>query len=156
MGTTATAAMLDGREADLMHVGDSRGYLSRGARCCQLTDDHSVVAEMVRQGQLLPEEAERHSHATSSRGRSAPNPTSRSTRFASAVRRRHAVAVQRRAVVAGARCRDGTDRSRRRPTCADAVEHLVTAALEQGGNDNITVVLARFDGSADPAGRRHR
>ena len=43
-----------------MHVGDSRGYLYRAGTLRQLTDDHSVVAEMVRQGQLRPEEAERH------------------------------------------------------------------------------------------------
>ena len=60
MGTTATAALFDGEQATIVHVGDSRGYLYRQGELRQLTDDHSVVAEMVRQGQLLPEEAERH------------------------------------------------------------------------------------------------
>jgi PPM family protein phosphatase len=42
------------------HVGDSRAYLLRGARLEQLTDDHSLVAELVRRGELSPQAAEVH------------------------------------------------------------------------------------------------
>ena len=61
MGTTMTVAMLqpDGKVA-IGHVGDSRAYRLRDGRLEQLTDDHSLVAELVRRGELSPEEAAVH------------------------------------------------------------------------------------------------
>lgn len=61
MGTTMTAALVgdDGR-VTIGHVGDSRAYLLRAGRLDQLTEDHSLVAELVRTGRLSPDEAERH------------------------------------------------------------------------------------------------
>ncbi len=56
MGTTIVAALVDGSRLALAHVGDSRGYLIRGRSIIQLTDDHSLVAEQQRQG-LIPQEA---------------------------------------------------------------------------------------------------
>ena len=60
MGTTVTAAQVDGRSVVLAHVGDSRAYLWRGGELRQLTADHSLVAEMVRSGELTAEEASDH------------------------------------------------------------------------------------------------
>ena len=62
MGTTLTAAWLVGGRAVIGHVGDSRAYLVREGRAVQLTQDHSMAAELVRNGQLSPEEALRHPH----------------------------------------------------------------------------------------------
>jgi PPM family protein phosphatase len=61
MGTTMTVAMLsdDGR-VTIGHVGDSRAYRLRDDQLEQLTDDHSLVAELVRRGELTPEEAAVH------------------------------------------------------------------------------------------------
>jgi serine/threonine protein phosphatase PrpC len=61
MGTTVTAAIVepDGR-VTFGHVGDSRAYVLRGEKLEQLTEDHSLVAELVRRGELSPEEAESH------------------------------------------------------------------------------------------------
>ena len=61
MGTTMTAALVceDG-QVTIGHVGDSRAYLLREGRLEQLTEDHSLVAELVRTGKLSAEEAERH------------------------------------------------------------------------------------------------
>jgi protein phosphatase len=61
MGTTMTIALFhsDG-SVSIGHVGDSRAYLHRDGRLDQLTDDHSLVAELVRRGELSPEEAEVH------------------------------------------------------------------------------------------------
>ncbi len=61
MGTTMTAAIVqaDGRVA-IGHVGDSRAYRLRRGRLEQLTEDHSLVAELVRRGELSPEEAAVH------------------------------------------------------------------------------------------------
>ncbi|HZD67445.1 MAG TPA: Stp1/IreP family PP2C-type Ser/Thr phosphatase [Actinomycetes bacterium] len=61
MGTTMTAAAVAGdRWLQLAHVGDSRAYLLRAGRLRQLTDDHTIVAELVRQGRLTAEEAAHH------------------------------------------------------------------------------------------------
>ncbi len=60
MGTTVTAALLGEETIALGHVGDSRAYRIRGGAIEQLTDDHSLVAELVRTGRLTPEEADIH------------------------------------------------------------------------------------------------
>ena len=60
MGTTLSALWADGESALLAQVGDSRIYLLRGGMLRQCTHDHSMVAELVRQGRLTPEEARVH------------------------------------------------------------------------------------------------
>ncbi|MEA2368640.1 MAG: family protein phosphatase, partial [Thermoleophilaceae bacterium] len=60
MGTTLTAALVAGREVAVGHVGDSRLYRLRDGTLERLTEDHSLVEELVRQGRLTPEEAETH------------------------------------------------------------------------------------------------
>jgi PPM family protein phosphatase len=60
MGTTMTVALVESDRVVFGHVGDSRAYLIRDGRIEQLTDDHSLVAELVRSGRLSPEEAETH------------------------------------------------------------------------------------------------
>lgn len=58
MGATLLAAWLDGQRLSLVHVGDSRAYLLRAGALEQLTRDHSLVAEQVRQGLITPQQAE--------------------------------------------------------------------------------------------------
>jgi protein phosphatase len=60
MGTTITAALVSGARVSVGHVGDSRAYLFRDDTLEQLTEDHSLVADLVRSGRLTPEEAEVH------------------------------------------------------------------------------------------------
>ena len=60
MGTTITVALVEDGSVAIGHVGDSRAYLIRDRALEQLTDDHSLVAELVRTGRLSPEEAESH------------------------------------------------------------------------------------------------
>jgi protein phosphatase len=60
MGTTMTVALVEDGTVTFGHVGDSRAYLIRDGKLEQLTEDHSLVAELVRSGQLSPEEAEIH------------------------------------------------------------------------------------------------
>ncbi len=60
MGTTFTCALLAGRRAVIGHVGDSRAYLWRAGQLTQLTEDHSLVAQLVREGRISPEEAFTH------------------------------------------------------------------------------------------------
>jgi serine/threonine protein phosphatase PrpC len=61
MGTTMTVALVESQDTVAIgHVGDSRAYLVRDGRLEQLTEDHSLVAELMRSGKLSPEEAEAH------------------------------------------------------------------------------------------------
>jgi PPM family protein phosphatase len=60
MGTTMTVALVADSSVTFGHVGDSRAYVFRDGVLEQVTDDHSLVAELVRGGKLSPEEAEHH------------------------------------------------------------------------------------------------
>ena len=64
MGTTVTVLLVDEAAGTIAlgHVGDSRAYVFRGGELTQLTDDHSLVGELVRSGRLTPEDAEQHPH----------------------------------------------------------------------------------------------
>ena len=57
MGTTLTAVQIAGARAEFVHIGDSRAYLLRGGELRQLSEDHSLVGEWVREGAMTPEEA---------------------------------------------------------------------------------------------------
>jgi PPM family protein phosphatase len=60
MGTTMTVALVEDGIVSIGHVGDSRAYLIRNGAMEQLTEDHSLVAELQRSGKLSPEEADQH------------------------------------------------------------------------------------------------
>ena len=60
MGTTVTAVLEDGNTLYLAHVGDSRAYLYRNGQLTRLTEDHSLVQQLVNEGRMTPEEAEVH------------------------------------------------------------------------------------------------
>jgi protein phosphatase len=62
MGTTMTVALVEDDVVRFGHVGDSRAYLVRDHELQQLTEDHSLVGELVRSGRLSPEEADAHPH----------------------------------------------------------------------------------------------
>jgi protein phosphatase len=60
MGSTATLSLVINQRAYFAHIGDSRAYLISGENIEQLTDDHSLVARLVRMGALAPEDAVNH------------------------------------------------------------------------------------------------
>jgi serine/threonine protein phosphatase PrpC len=60
MGTTLTAAIVEGTHVALAHVGDSRAYLLHAGTLERLTEDHSMVADMIRRGTLTEEESRSH------------------------------------------------------------------------------------------------
>lgn len=62
MGTTLVAFLAESGRAALAHVGDSRAYLVRGNRIRQLTDDHSVVGELLRRREISEHDAREHPH----------------------------------------------------------------------------------------------
>jgi len=62
MGTTLTAALIEGGAVRLAHVGDSRAYLFRGGKLQLLTEDHTLVHRMVVEGEITETEAQNHPH----------------------------------------------------------------------------------------------
>jgi protein phosphatase len=152
MGTTMTVAMLqaDGSVA-IGHVGDSRAYRLRDGQIEQLTDDHSLVAELVRRGELSPEEAAVHpqrSVITRALGTEADVDVDVFT-------------VDTRDGDVFLLCSDGLTTmvdprtiseivQRNRWQLHDATHALIKAANDRGGDDNITAVLfAVADGDPD-------
>jgi PPM family protein phosphatase len=153
MGTTMTVALVDdaGSSVAVAHVGDSRAYRVRGGELEQLTDDHSLVGELVRGGKLSAEEAEAHpqrSVITRAVGTEADVDVDTFT-------------VEIETGDLYLLCSDGlTDMVPDREILAllaeaddldRAVHALVDAANAGGGEDNITVVLFAVDGDDDTA-----
>ncbi len=60
MGTTLTMAVVEERKLYIGHIGDSRMYLIRGGELKKLTEDHSLVAELIKNGSISPEEGDKH------------------------------------------------------------------------------------------------
>lgn len=60
MGTTITLGIIEDKELFIGHIGDSRAYLYRNNQLIQVTQDHSLVAELVRNGTISYEEAQKH------------------------------------------------------------------------------------------------
>ncbi|MCX2455977.1 Stp1/IreP family PP2C-type Ser/Thr phosphatase [Lacticaseibacillus nasuensis] len=57
MGTTLVAVIISGNRFVVANIGDSRGYLYRGGHLVQITEDHSLVNELVKSGELTPAQA---------------------------------------------------------------------------------------------------
>lgn len=151
MGTTMTAAMIEGERLVIAQVGDSRAYLMHDGHLQQITRDHSLVADLVASGQITEEEARIHPQR------------SVITRALGSDPHMHADIYELN-VEAGDRlllCSDGlsgmlldseieaTMRRIRDPQrCAS---HLVNDAITAGGYDNVTVVVADVEGHAERA-----
>ena len=144
-GTTVTGVYLDVSQAEphwvSLNIGDSRVYLLRDDNLVQITVDHSVVQELIASGKLSPEEAENHPYG---------NVITRAVGPSEGVRPDYV----RLDVVDGDRfviCSDGltkelTDYGIKHfldahADPAEAIEAMLDAALENGGRDNVTIVL---------------
>ena len=144
MGTTLTAAKVQGDEISLGHVGDSRAYLMRDGELSQLTRDHSLVAELERSGQITPEAAEHHPQRSIITRALGPEPDVEVDTYTLAGRDGDLFLL----------CSDGLtsmisddEVSAILRSAADldsAAEALIRAANQSGGKDNITVVLFRL------------
>ena len=153
MGTTLTAVYVGERDVSIAHVGDSRAYRFRDGELLRLTDDHSLVDELLRQGRLTPEEAVEHPQRSVITRALGPEGT---------------VEVDTRSYSARdgdvyLLCSDGLTTMLPEPRLAELLavsgslrergEALIAGANEAGGRDNITVVLLRLedlDASASP------
>jgi PPM family protein phosphatase len=153
MGTTLTAIYVGEREVAIAHVGDSRAYCLRDGELQRLTDDHSLVDELLRQGRLTPEEAIEHPQRSV---------------ITRALGIEGVVEVDTRSFRGQAGdvfliCSDGLTTMLPEQLIAevllsqgrlrDAGEALIAAANQAGGRDNITVILLRLEevGVGEPA-----
>jgi PPM family protein phosphatase len=145
MGTTITAIYVGEDEVSIAHVGDSRAYCLRDEELLRLTDDHSLVDELIRQGRLTPEEAEDHpQRSVITRALGPEASVEVDTR-----------SFRGRSGDVYLLCSDGlttmideallAELLRGHSRLRDAGEALIAAANEAGGKDNITVVLARLE-----------
>jgi protein phosphatase len=147
MATTVAAVLVDGDVANLAHVGDSRIYLFSNETIEQLTRDHSWVNEQIENGAISPEQARSH-------------PLRNVVTRALGGRPDLVVDIQSRRMATGDMlllCSDGlttmvTDEDIARilreadGDVTKAATALVSEANERGGEDNITVVLLKFEG----------
>jgi PPM family protein phosphatase len=149
MGTTLTAAYLDGDELALAHVGDSRAYLLRDGELSRLTRDHTLVEELVRRGELTEQEAAEHPQRSIITRALGPEPDIDIDLHTHRARAGDVVLL----------CSDGltgmigedevADILARAGSLGDAGRALVAAANDAGGRDNITVVLFRLESVGD-------
>ncbi len=151
MGTTVTAALVEGDSVAIAHVGDSRAYRIRGDALEQLTEDHSLVADLMRSGRLTPEEAEAHPQRSVITRALGTDPEVDVDTFAVGLEPDDVFLL----------CSDGLTtmvpdeeilRIVHESSSLDrAARALVKAANKRGGEDNVTVVLFRVDADgADP------
>ncbi len=151
MGTTMTVALLDDGHLEVVHVGDSRAYLWRDGVLAQVTEDHSVVGELVRRGSITEEEAEHHPHRNViTRALGAEDEVTADVMSAD-LSDGDVVLV----------CSDGlssyvsqaaiAEVLAGNDTLAEAAKGLVARANGAGGADNVTVVLARVGVPAAPS-----
>jgi PPM family protein phosphatase len=151
MGTTMTACLLDGDgRLYVVHVGDSRAYLVRGGDLRRLTDDHSVVAELVRGGALTEEQADRHPQRNViTRALGASEKVSLDA-FQVRVEPGDVILLCTDGVSAAIGDRGIRTAMSEAASLDEAAVALVAAADASGGDDNATVVLARV-GDGIPA-----
>ena len=145
MGSTLVAARIDEGMCEVIWVGDSRAYLSRGGKLTPLTRDHSVVEELRREGLLSEAEVRsdpRAGQITRGLGQESATPSSSQ------------VPLRRgdRIMLCSDGLHDGVSDSaiaellgrNAEPNAAAAA--LLEAALEGGGRDNISVIVVDYDG----------
>jgi len=156
MGTTLTAGAVVDSVLLLVHVGDSRAYLLRQGVLVQLTEDQSLIQELLATGQLRREDAALYEHS---------NVILQALGVAEELSPALAEVPLCRGDVL-LLCSDGLTSmvpqeelhqllSSKASDLTAAASGLTALARAHGGHDNITVVLARFDGEAlpDPQGK---
>lgn len=154
MGTTCTAAMLEGNQLVIAQVGDSRAYLLHGGKLTQLTRDHSLMANMIEAGQITPEEARVHPSRSVITRALGSDPLTTPDLYEINVEDGDRLLL----------CSDGLtamveddeieaimNRIADPQRCASA---LVNEAIAAGGLDNVTVIVADAEGAAKVKRRR--
>ena len=146
LGTTATIAGLLGDTLYLVQVGDSRAYIVRAGVAQQITKDQSLMQRLIEAGELTPEEAEHSERRNIILQALGPEPTVKIDLTHQPVRRGDLLVL----------CTDGLSGQVRKDEIGRVVaqerdltaagQALIDRANENGGPDNITVVIAHLEG----------
>ncbi|HXN24306.1 MAG TPA: Stp1/IreP family PP2C-type Ser/Thr phosphatase [Candidatus Dormibacteraeota bacterium] len=148
MGATVIAAWVQEHRISVAHVGDSRAYLLRSGSLDQLTRDHSLVAEQVRRGILTPQQADESEMQSVLIRALGTQPEVEVDADEHALLDGDAVVI----------CSDGLTRMVTDPEIASTLltepvpqksaERLVVLANENGGEDNVTVIVMQVQPAA--------
>jgi protein phosphatase len=146
MASTLTLAYSLGRDLFVAHVGDSRCYLFRGKTLYRLTSDHTAAEEMVRKGRLPPQAVDRHEFAHQIINFvGGPEDGIRPELHKLHLEPGDVLLVCSDGLTSMVPDADIAQVLRREPNPRRACERLVARANAKGGQDNVTVVLARYD-----------
>ena len=148
MGTTFTAVMVDEDRISVGHVGDSRLYRLRDESLERLTRDHSLVEELVRRGELDPEDVESHPQRAIITRALGPSPDVEVETFTAPAKDDDVYLICSDGLTTMVREPQIADILRSRSSLDDAAHRLVNTANENGGRDNVTVVLFRLGDEA--------
>ena len=141
MGTTVTVIWEDKRRVLLGHVGDSRAYRIRGDKIEQVSRDHSMVAELVREGLITPEEALVHPYRNIITRALGADETVEVDTAAFPKKKGDLYLICSDGLSEYVREYEMLDILRRMPM-SEAADELLSMALEGGGHDNISLVIA--------------
>jgi PPM family protein phosphatase len=153
MGTTATVAGVLGDTIYVAQVGDSRAYLIRNGVGQQITKDQSLMQKLIEAGELTEEEAEQSERRNIILQALGPEATIKVDLTHQRVRRGDVLVLCSDGLSGQVRLDEITRIVTEEPDLVSACKRLIDRANEMGGPDNITVIIARFDGEglADPA-----
>jgi serine/threonine protein phosphatase PrpC len=153
MGTTVTAAGINGHDLYLAQIGDSRAYLIRNGEAIQLTKDQSLMQRLVDAGELTEEEAEQSERRNIILQALGPDPRVKVDLTHQPLRRGDTLIICSDGLSGLVRREELAGMARQHPELADLCAALIDRANERGGPDNITVVAAHFegDGLAEPS-----
>jgi len=146
MGTTLTAAYVGDDEVAFAHVGDSRAYRLRDGKLEQLTNDHSLVGELVRRGKLTERQAEEHPQRSVITRALGPEAAVEVDSFSVDARPGDVFLLCSDGLTSMVEADTIADILREHDSMDEAARRLVDVANENGGRDNITVVLFRVEG----------
>jgi PPM family protein phosphatase len=153
MGTTATVAGVLGDTIYVAQVGDSRAYLIRNGVGQQITKDQSLMQKLIEAGELTEEEAEQSERRNIILQALGPEATIKVDLTHQRVRRGDVLVLCSDGLSGQVRLDEITRIVTEESDLVSACKRLIDRANEMGGPDNITVIIARFDGEglADPA-----
>ena len=153
MGTTCTAAVLQGTRLVIAQVGDSRAYLLHNGHLQQLTRDHSLVADLVESGQISAEEARTHPQRSVITRALGSDPRMQCDLYELNIAEGDRLLL----------CSDGLYSMvedgqiehvmNAHPDAQRAADALAEAAIAAGGHDNVTTIEVNAEGDSE---RRHR
>jgi protein phosphatase len=150
MGTTATVAGVLQGTLYLAQVGDSRGYLVREGVATQITKDQSLMQRLVDAGELTEEEAEQSERRNIILQALGPDAKIRVDLTWQELRRGDTLVICSDGLSGQVKREEIAALLQKQPDLEKLCDQLISMANERGGPDNITVVLARFEGEGLP------